>query len=404
MLHKQYTNFLSKLLLTWIVAWVQFHPETYYAQVFADQHFRQKAEEAMDLVYEQRHEEAEKLLNHLKEGYSEHPAPYFLLATNRWWQSYTSTTPHYHSYMREHLDKALELNEKLAKNEELELEYIFFQYMCYAFRTRLHTLRREWLKATNDGLKALPYVKKCIKLAEESPEFYFSAGIYHYYAEAYPEEHPYLKPIIALFPDGSATAGLEEMEKSARIKNFTQVESIFYLTDVYIFWEKDYDKAVENIYRLHSTYPSNTWFFAEYARALVFAGRYEKAIPHLEKVIGLFENIAGHQTRHIASTESPLTAKLMIRLYHYHGKALLLGRNDVSKAVQSFHNSLKQAELSGIPAYEYIPGDYLYLGYCYDRLGQRSIAKSYYQKAIDSEDNDLYKSEAKKGLKEPIFK
>ncbi|MEO0900366.1 MAG: hypothetical protein AAFY71_28410 [Bacteroidota bacterium] len=394
MFHKQFTQFLPKNLL-FLALFALFCKVNLTAQVFHDQFFRQVAKEGMDLMYRQQHEAAEDKLETLLQNYSHHPAPYFLLATNRWWQSYISTTPHYHQYIDQNLTKALELNKKLAEKEELALEYTFFQYMCHAFKTRLHTLRREWLRAANSGLHALPLIKSCIKYGEESPEFYFSAGIYHYYAEAYPEEHSYLKPLMNLFPDGSADKGLTEMEKAASIPNFTQIESSYYLTDVYIYWKEDFNKAVENARKLYAQYPSNSWFFAEYVRALNYAGKYEEALALMEKVIGLFEKMEGHSSRHISSTESPLTAKLMTRLYHYRGKALLLGRNQPKEALSSFKQSLKQAELSGIPAYAYIPSDYLYMGYCKDRLGLREEAIAFYKKALAAEDNDLIKEKAK---------
>jgi len=402
MFHNKYTKILSKGLI--LLAWVLIGGTHCRSQVFEDEYFRSKAAEAMDLMYQQRHEEAEDRLELLQSSYAEHPATYFLMATNRWWQSYISTTPYYHAYIDEQLDKALELNKALKKNESLGIEYTFFEYMCRAFHTRLHTLRREWVRAANEGRKALPLVKECLEYAKKSPEFYFSAGIYHYYAEAYPQEHPYLKPLMKLFPDGSAKVGLREMEKSAAIPNFTQVESIYYLTDVYIFWKKDYQKAIDNIYSLHARYPSNTWFFAEYARALVFGGRYDKVLPHLEKVIGLFEGLPASAGRHVASTESPLTSKLMIRLYHYQGKALLLGEKDLGGAIKAFKKSLRQAELCKIPAYEYIPADYLYLGHCYDRLGLRGMAENYYQKVLEADDNDLYEKRAQDCLSAPCYR
>ena len=144
MLHNQFTKFLLKDLIG-LVFPILFSCQLSYAQVFEDQVFREKAAAGMDLVNQQRNEEAEVKLEQLLLDYPEHPAPHFLLAANRWWQSYITTSPNYHAYIAENLDKALALNKEFEKKLEFELEYTFFQYMCYAFKTRLHTLRREWL-------------------------------------------------------------------------------------------------------------------------------------------------------------------------------------------------------------------------------------------------------------------
>ena len=387
----------------WTFVFVFLHFLCLRAQIFEDKVFKDLAMNSMDLIYLQAHDQAEAALNQMVGLYPSHPAPHFLLATNRWWQSYISTTTAYHEYIKKELQTALNLNKNLANQEGMRLEYTFFQYMCYAFQTRLHTLRREWIKAANIGRKTLPFIEECIQLAEGHSEFYFSAGIYHYYAEAYPDEHPYIKPLMHFFPDGGASQGLEEMEKAASIPNFAQVEAQFYLTDIYIFWEKDFPKAIQNSKALHERYPTNTWFFAEYIRALVHGGKYEEAMQELNGIIKLFEQMDGHDSRHIPSTESTLTSKLMIRLYHYYGRALFYGKNDIGKAIEALKSSLKQAELSKIKAWEYIAHDHLLLGICYDKLGLRSSALIQYKKALQTEDNDLYKDKIKECIDSPCY-
>ena len=144
-------------------------------------------------------EKANEVFESLQQEYPDHPGPYFLLATNRWWQSYITVDQVYHSYIEQQLDLALRHNQRLKNREDAHLEYVFFQYMCYAFKTRLHTLRREWLAAANDGRKALPYLRDGLRYAQSSAEFYFSAGIYHYYAATYPEDHFYVRPFMVFF-------------------------------------------------------------------------------------------------------------------------------------------------------------------------------------------------------------
>ena len=373
------------------------------AQVFHDQRFREIAQEGMELMYQQSHDEAQQKLEALKDLYPEHPGSYFLLATNRWWQSYMSTTSMYHTYIGEYLDKALELNKKFSKNEEAYLEYTFFQYMCHAFKTRLHTLRREWWSAANQGRKALPYISDCIDLAATSPEFYFSAGIYHYYAESYPAEHSYIRPLMIFFPDGSAEKGLDEMEKAASEPNFTQIESMYYLVDVYIYWEKNFEKAIELSERLYRRFPQNTWFKAEYIRSLIYGESYEKALPLLEEMIHQFESIPGYDKRHIHAGESKYTAKLMIRIYHYQGLYELWKKHDYQGAMDYFHKSLQQADLAQLDAYAYLPADYYFMGVCYDFLGMRKEARASFEKVMDLEDNEIFAKRAKNCLDQALL-
>jgi len=373
------------------------------AQVFRDQKFREIAQKGMELMYQQAHDEAQKTLDELKMLYPDHPGPYFLLATNRWWQSYMSTTSMYHEYIADHLNQALELNKQFAKKEETYLEYTFFQYMCHAFKTRLHTLRREWWSAANQGRKALPYISDCIDLAQESPEFYFSAGIYHYYAESYPAEHPYIRPLMIFFPDGSAEKGLDEMEKAASEPNFTQIESMYYLVDVYIYWEKDFDKAIQLSQKLYQRFPQNTWFKAEYIRSLIFGGYYEQAKPLLEEVIQQFESIQGYDSRHIHAGESKYTAKLMIRIYHYQGLYQLWKENNYHSALEEFRKSLHQADLAQLEAFAYLPANHYFMGVSYDFLQLRDQARASFKSVLELEENEVFVKRAKACLNSPCY-
>lgn len=368
-----------------------------WSQVFEDTVFRKRAAYGMEVMYHQDYEKAKTLFEALQADYPNHPAPHFLLATNRWWQSYISTTEAFFPYIDQQLDAALAKNVALEK-PDTQLEYIFFQYMCYAVKTRLHTHQRAWWKAANAGRKAYPYLKECLEMKDATPEFYFGAGIYHYYAEAYPEEHPYLKPIAALFPDGDAKQGMKEMELAAGQWNFTQVEATFYLIDIYLFWEKAYTKAVRLSYQLHRKYPENTWFRAEYIRACIFGERYAQARPHLNPMIAAFEAQEGVPHRHISSEESSYTSKLMIRIYYYLGRTAWADK-DYDAGVEAFKKGLYQANVSGMGGYTYIAEAYYFLGRCYDALGKRKEAVQAYKSAISAEENDLIKADAYACLK-----
>lgn len=374
-------------------------PPKGWNQAFEDETFRALAAEGMDIMYQQRFDEAQTWFEEMATRYPTHPAPHFLLATNRWWQSYMSTTHAFFPYIEVQLDLGLSKSASLDK-VDTHLEYVFFQYMCYALKTRLYTHQRMWWKAANAGRKVLPFLKACMELTEETPEFYFSAGLYHYYAEAYPEEHPYLKPVVALFPDGDAHLGMEEMEQAARIPNFTQIEAQYYLVDIYLFWEKEPSKAIRLSYQLYSKYPENTWFRAEYVRACVLGRRYAQAQVHLDEMIATFEAMKGHDSQHITSEQSCYTSKLMTRIYYYQGRSLY-GRGTYKAALTAFDKSLQQAKLSQVQAYFYIPEAYYHKGLCLDELGMREEAQAAYRAAMASEDNDGVVDLAKGCLDQP---
>lgn len=362
------------------------------SQVFFDQHFRKLAAEGISQTYNLNYESAEEIFTSLKVAYPKHPAPLFLLSLNRWWQSYISPTPAWHAYIEQSLEEAISLNHKMKDTPGYELEYTFFQYMSYAFLTRLYIIRKEWLKAANTGRKALPYLNRTLEYTTQSPEFYFSAGIYHYYAAIFPAQHPYIKPFAVFFPDGDAELGLEELEYAAGNNNFTQTEAMYYLGDIYLEEEGKYARALSIKKSLSTKYPANTWFQVDYARALVYNHRYTEAEVVLKKMQKAFELLHDSHRRHITSLESNYTSQVMLRVYHYLGRISLERDSQYNQALSYFKLSNDMAKIAGISTEIHLPANAYYSGRCFDALKQHEKALDTYRKVLDMDENHLVKS------------
>lgn len=369
------------------------------AQVFEDQYFRTEAKKGLDKVYNLEFEAGEKIFSALQEKYKEHPAPYFLLALNRWWQSYISTTSAYHEYILKQLNTSLELNKAFKEQEKLALEYTFFQYMGYAFKTRLMILQREWVSAANNGRKALKYLEKGFDFVEKAPEFYFSSGIYHYYAATYPEDHSYVKPFMVFFPNGDEKLGLEELHKASEAQNFTQIEALFYLGDIYLEEKKSFPEALKLKARLAKTYPQNTWFAADYARSLIFSNQYSKSFRILAELEKNFEAQSRSQEKQITSVDSRYTTLLMMRVYHYIGLCKMRQQLDYELASEYFDKSMKMAKIAKVEADPHLPANLYHLGLCKEKLDLLPEAIMAYEEALDLEENEGVKDLVKNRLK-----
>ncbi|MEM6343622.1 MAG: tetratricopeptide repeat protein [Bacteroidota bacterium] len=368
-----------------------------YAQVFEDQEFRQKAKQALDFTYNFEFERAHFAFQKLQKAYPDHPAPYYLLAFNRWWQSYISTTRYYHPFIEKQLSLALSHNAQYASLAEFRLEYTFFQYMIYAFQARLDILQREWISGANSGRKALPYLEKGLAFAQESPEFYFSSGIYHYFAETYPEKHSYLQPFMVFFPDGNAQLGVDELNKASKQSDFTQTESLFYLGDIYLE-EGDLKHAIQLKRRLTRQYPRNTWFEADYARALVEAKDYSSATEILSSMQTVFEAQNYFQSQQISSQNSRYTSLLMVRVYHLLGRISLESEKDYEQALQYFDQSLLMIKLCGLEEYAYIPANHYYRGKALEAQHKIREAKEAFELVLKLDENEDIKAKASQAL------
>ena len=362
--------------------------------------FRTEARKGVELLYNMEFERAEEVFLALESSYPKHPAPVFLQGLNRWWESYIAPEMEtYHPFILEKLSQAIQLNESLKGRAEFELEYTFFQYMSYAFKARLHTLRKEWLKAANAGRKAFPYLKKGFQFQDQSPEFFFGSGIYHYYADEYPKTHPVIQPFMVFFPEASAEQGISELRKASDVQNFAQFEAAYYLGDIYLKRGQLYS-GLRLQERLYHKFPQNTWFRMEYGRALVDVGDYEKAEQILTQMVQAFEQQAGYQSRNIVSTESHYTTYLMSRVYLWLGRGYLQ-QGSLEEAEANLMQGLAMSNLAHLTKDdEYLPALHFYLASTYDRLEDRSKAISQYKEVLSCSQNILYKKDTKACLKQ----
>ncbi|MEM6263596.1 MAG: hypothetical protein AAGI38_13875 [Bacteroidota bacterium] len=373
------------------------------AQVFNDQQFRMVALEGIEQVYNLNFEGAEQTFSSLTTTHASHPAPHFLLAFNRWWQTYISETMDtYHGYIEEKLDQALELNEPLENKPGYELEYSFFQYMSYAFKARLQILKGELFSAANTGRKALPHLKEGFKHAEKSPEFYFSSGIYHYYAEAYPKAHPIVKPFMVFFPDGDAEKGLTELLQAANTVNFTQFEAKFYLCDIYLEELHEFAKGLDMTRQLSNQFPQNTWFKVNFAKALIYTGKFKQAESILKSVESKYNQVPGSKTKNIDSRTSRYTTIIMARTANLLGHIALQYHHNYQQALSYLNESNRYARLAKLEDHELYPHNDFLRGLAFDLLRNRNAAVVAYKRAARAEENEAVKSMARKGLRQPL--
>jgi tetratricopeptide (TPR) repeat protein len=370
------------------------------AQIFDDAHFREVAAKGLKATYDCAFERANVAFMELREDYPSHPAPLFLMATNRWWQSYMSTTTYYHPYIDSVVTLSLTLNDATLKKSTYQLEYNFFAYMGHALHARLATLRQEWFAAANRGRKALPYLGDCLTYTSESPEFFFAAGIYHYYAETYPQDHFYVRPFMIFFPNGNAALGVEELEQAVAVPNFTRMEAMYYLSYIYLEPNaRDEAKALRVSSLLYREHPKNPWFACEYARVRVHLGQHQAALPTLDSLSAAYQALPEAGKRAYTSLTTPLTTKLMVRVEHYRGLCYLDGLGDDAQAMAAFESSLALAQLDGgLAGTDYLAANHFYLGNCYARVGRIAEARTAYEQVIALDGNERYEKRARKAL------
>lgn len=257
-----------------------FIPSTFFgsAHIKDDAVALKDVSQAIEKTYNYEFSTAQTYINKLKVKYKNHPVTYVLEA-----QILNFKLPTSSNLSRDEelyigkLDKALSLASAMLEENKEDAEAKYFSLSAYGFKTLFYSDRGQRMKAANIAKKAFKYMKDGFTLQNKYNEFYFTSGLYHYYAIQYPQTHPIVKPVMTFFPNGNKAKGLYELQKSSNEATFSKVEATQYLGHIYLKYEKQPAKAFTYFDKLHKKYPKNIYFTARYTECLMAMKKYSLA-------------------------------------------------------------------------------------------------------------------------------
>lgn len=234
--------------------------------------------ESVNSLYNFDFEVAERGFKVIQYQYPEHPLPYFLMGLSTWWKIAPDLeNKRYDAIFIKQMDVAIEKAEKIYKKDPTNKEAAFFLSGAYGFQGRLYSERRSWTKATFAGKSAMKYLNLSKGDDELNPELLLGDALFNYFSVWIPENYPLLKPVVAFFPKGNKSLGLQQLEDVAKNAFYARVEAQYFLFRLYASEEKQPYKALEITDYLVQKYPNNPYFHRSHARHLYAVGRINEA-------------------------------------------------------------------------------------------------------------------------------
>ena len=234
---------------------------------------------AVHNLYNSKHDQAEKQFRSLRRRYPQHPMPYFLMGLSTWWKIMPSnvTNTIYDKTFFAYMDTAITKGERLYDIDNKNYEACFFLAAAYGFDARLHAERHDLRKATVSSKRALDYLDKSKEANGLSPEFLLGQGLFNYYAAWISDEHPWLRPILLLFPKGNRQLGLQQIKNVAANGMYTGPEAKFFLMKILGSEQENNSAGALQVARqLAATYPDNGYFERYYAMLCFNNGEHRK--------------------------------------------------------------------------------------------------------------------------------
>ncbi|MCX7983983.1 MAG: DUF3808 domain-containing protein [Bacteroidetes bacterium] len=362
-----------------------------FAQWPDDPEIDSRVQRGIDYIYNYEFEKAERIFSEVIQLRPEHPVGYFFRAMIQWERiicNFDDESQDEKFY--DLLQVVIDMCDKRLKQDSNDVTALFFKGGAIGFRGRLRGNRGQWIAAANDGLVALPLVRRAYELQPTNTDVLLGIGIYNYYAAVVPEKYPYVKPFLLFLPSGNREKGLEQLRTAAEKAKYAHVEAAYFLMQSYVYFEKDFRQALEIARKFHNKYPNNSVFHRYYGRALIGLGNMSEA----QKVYREIETRYKIKQLGYDSYDAR-------EAYYYLGKIEFQNGNYQSALNYLYKCDELSRKLDKNGASGYMALANLMIGMIYDDQGKRQYAIAQYKKVLDMKEYENSHDEAKKYLAVP---
>jgi tetratricopeptide (TPR) repeat protein len=314
-----------------------------------------------------------------------------LSVVSLWWQIQQDPLNRSHDQaFQTQADDVIDLIDRWTEREPARAEAWFYLGGAIGARAQWRVLRGQTLAAARDGKRIKAALERALVLDPALQDAYFGIGLYHYYADVAPTFAKMMRWLF-LLPGGDREQGLQEMLRARSGGQLLRSEADYQLHLVYVWYEKQPQRALDLLAALAARYPHN---------------------PHFLQQIAEIED--GYTLNHAASLRAWEALLEQARGGRVAYSEMAIARAELGMALELSHTGKPEASIphlkNVIDAKPSAPVGaealaHLQLGNVYDRLARREQAIAEYRAALavnPADDPLKIVPRARAGLRSPV--
>jgi hypothetical protein len=244
----------------------------------------------IDYVYNFQFSDAYKISEELGRLYPGHPINYLFKGMITYWENYPLiTTSDARGSFENEMNKCIDECDRI-KNPVNEPEILLVDLCARGLLLLYYTDNYLSLEVFPLATSTYQLIRRSFNFTSHYSDFYFFTGVYNYYREAYPDAHPVYKTLAFLFPRGSRSMGLEELQIVAKNSIILKAEAYSFLTLIFLCFENNFQQATFYSKSLHKIYPENPEYLGSYIKNLLLIKQYEEAEREIELPVSNLKN------------------------------------------------------------------------------------------------------------------
>jgi len=213
----------------------------------------------IDLIYEREFDDAEDLFEEVIAKSQDESAGYFYLAMVAWGRLAAGFWyPEAVKRFEERIDRAIEVAETRIDKNGADIYDFFYLGGALGFKGRFELMKDNWLSSFFLARDAVGALQTCLKMDPDNKDVLFGIGTFDYYTARFSGIKRFLAYL--LLHEGDKEEGLRKLTIASKEAVYSATEAKSMLLHIYLFFDPDFNKALDLSTKLASTYMRNSRF------------------------------------------------------------------------------------------------------------------------------------------------
>jgi predicted Zn-dependent protease len=226
----------NKIILLFLFLF--FSPKN-FAQVYPDNSVHKILKSGINLIIDQKYDQAEKLFDQLDKTRKDIPLGKIYLAAVHIAKAYDYEEPYNHELIIKYLEGAKKISERLLKTDKKNIWNNYFLALTEGYIAYYDALRESWLQAFSTGLSSVSSFEDCIEMDDKFYESYIALGSYKFWKSKKTEFINWLP-----FIDDEKDLGIKYLQNAIKYSGYNSHLAIHSLIWIYIE-QKDFEQAIK---------------------------------------------------------------------------------------------------------------------------------------------------------------
>lgn len=243
-----HSNIKIILLLFFLVS------STLEAQTFPDKSVHKILKDGIDLIINQKYDEAEKVFKRLDQTRKDIPLGKIYLAAVSIAKSYDYEQPFNDDFIVGKLEAAKKIAERLLETDESNIWNKYYYALTQGYLAYYNAIQESWFNAFSTGLSSVSAFEDCLEADKNFYEAKIAIGSYKFWKSSKTEFINWLP-----FFDDEKELGIKYLKEAAKYSGYNSHLAIHSLIWIYIE-QKDFESAIKLAQSALDNYPESRIF------------------------------------------------------------------------------------------------------------------------------------------------